>query len=105
MCVIESQYLMLIQQPGLTDLIQPLLTAEQTLSKHRQWRYHRDLLDTFVHLRHCMTSDQLFNSFVPVLWRCIGVFVSCVLTVILYMYVYYCPNREDQFRVKGNRIM
>ena len=72
------------QQPGLLDFISPLQSCEQVASTHRQWRLHRKVILSMECLVACMTSDQLYNKFVPILFKyitgpvssCAGFFVS-----------------------------
>ena len=64
------------QQPGLLDSIQPLLSCEQVASKFRQWRLHEQLITNFQCLVVCMTSDQLYTKFVPIMFKYITGCVS-----------------------------
>ncbi|XP_065895478.1 serine/threonine-protein phosphatase 4 regulatory subunit 4-like isoform X2 [Dysidea avara] len=66
--------------PGLTEFIPGLLAMEQTCAKNNcKWRLHSDLLKQFSCLVHCLTSDQIYSKFVPLLFR--YVCSSCVLPV------------------------
>ncbi len=60
------------QQPGLLDFINPLQSCEQLASTYRQWRLHQELLVSMECLVTCMTSDQLYNKFVPILFKYIA---------------------------------
>ncbi len=78
---------MCTQQPGLLDFINPLQSCEQQASIYRQWRLHQELLVSMECLVTCMTSDQLYNKFVPILFKCIStpvsnlhIFLHCIST-------------------------
>ncbi|XP_019850804.1 PREDICTED: serine/threonine-protein phosphatase 4 regulatory subunit 4-like [Amphimedon queenslandica] len=76
------------RQPGIPELIQPLLHFEQLASSCRQWRLHSNLLDSLSCLTRCMTSDQLYSKFVPIYWKCIsrnGVSVHDMTTPTTYV--------------------
>ena len=83
-----SFFLVFSQQPGLLEFIQPLLNVEQLASKCRQWRLHRNFLEEFSFLNFCMTSDQLYNKFVPVCWKYVG--KSVRLSFFVFMCVCVC---------------
>ena len=88
-------FLLCSQQPGLLEFIQPLLNVEQLASKCRQWRLHSTLLEEFSCLTVCMTSDQLYNKFVPVCWKYVGksvrfCFCSFSLCVCMCSYLVTC---------------
>ena len=70
--------LLFLQQPGLTDFIPGLLSAEQIASTCRQWRLHSTLLEQFSFLSSCLTSDQLCARITPLLIKHISSNVSTV---------------------------
>jgi serine/threonine-protein phosphatase 4 regulatory subunit 4 len=57
-------------------LIQPLLSCEQVASKFHQWRLLEQLITNFQCLVACMTSDQLYTKFVPIIFKYITGSVS-----------------------------
>ena len=72
--------LLLPQQPGLLDFVQPLLSCEQVSSKFHQWRLHEQVITNFQCLVVCMTSDQLYTKFVPIMIKYITGSVSDHMT-------------------------
>ena len=56
---------------------------EQTCAKGSKWRLHSDLLNQFACLVHCMTSEQIYLKFVPLLFKYISITVSVTLSVRL----------------------
>jgi serine/threonine-protein phosphatase 4 regulatory subunit 4 len=73
------------RQPGLLELIQPLLHLEQVASTSRQWRLHCMYLENMSCLAYCMTSDQLYYKFVPLCWKCISKNVSIIMSTFNVM--------------------
>ena len=58
-----------MQQPGLGEFIGPLLAFDQLASSLRQWRLHRELMKACKCLVTCMTSEQIYAKFVPVMQK------------------------------------
>ncbi|XP_071835230.1 serine/threonine-protein phosphatase 4 regulatory subunit 4-like isoform X3 [Apostichopus japonicus] len=54
-----------------SDVIPALLSAESRAAASRNWRLHSDILDKFSCLAKCLTSDQIYHKFVPVVFHCI----------------------------------
>ena len=69
-------FLPLPQQPGLFEFIAPLLAFEQLAAAIRQWRLHRDLVTSFKCLVSCLTSEQIYSKFVPLMLKYITGTVS-----------------------------
>ena len=80
------------QQPGLLDFIQPLLSCEQVASKFRQWRLHEQLITNFQCLVVCMTSDQLYTKFVPIMFKyitgCVSDHVTGSANLINFLFLF-----------------
>eukprot|EP00731_Ephydatia_muelleri_P033344 Em0028g19a len=76
------------RHPGLLELIPALTACEQTASGCRQWRLHEELLNGFSCLSRCMTSDQLYTKFTPIMYKYIS--KSCVLPVKMAAGKTYC---------------
>ena len=72
-----------LQAPGLSEFIPGLLAMEQTCAKSSKWRLHSDLLNQFACLVHCMTSDQIYLKFVPLLFKYICITVSLSVCVFV----------------------
>ena len=60
------------QHPGLSEFIGPLLAAEGVASNGLQWRLHEEIVAGFSILVYCLTSDQLYSKFVPLLFKIIA---------------------------------
>lgn len=73
---------------GLLEIIPALTACEQTASGFRQWRVHEELLNGFSCLTRCMTSDQLYGKFTPIVYKHIS--KSCVLPVKMAAGRTYC---------------
>ncbi|XP_070577702.1 serine/threonine-protein phosphatase 4 regulatory subunit 4-like isoform X14 [Ptychodera flava] len=54
---------------GLADLVPALMAAESQAACSRRWRLHRDLITQFECLPKCLTSDQIYYKFLPVLFK------------------------------------
>lgn len=56
---------------GMADVIPALLSTESRASASRNWRLHADILDKYSCLTKCLTSDQVYQKFVPIVFHCI----------------------------------
>ncbi|XP_077996015.1 serine/threonine-protein phosphatase 4 regulatory subunit 4-like [Glandiceps talaboti] len=54
---------------GLSDLVPALLASESLAACTRQWRLHAEILSQFACLPKCLTSDQIYYKFVPVMFK------------------------------------
>ncbi|XP_072036473.1 serine/threonine-protein phosphatase 4 regulatory subunit 4-like [Amphiura filiformis] len=54
---------------GLSELIPAFMSAENQASNSMNWRLHADVLDKFSALPRCLTSDQIHNKFVPLVYK------------------------------------
>ena len=70
-----------IQVTGLSELIPAFLSAETQASNSRNWRLHADILDKFSALPRCLTSDQIHNKFVPLVYKQITTHVSPLISI------------------------
>jgi hypothetical protein len=55
------------KHPGLQEFIGPLLLCDQVASSQCQWRLHRDFLASLTCVVSCMTSDQIYSKFIPLI--------------------------------------
>ena len=57
------------QHPGLIEFISPLISCDQMLASHRQWRLHHKFMVACKCVGVCMTSDQIHAKFVPLMFK------------------------------------
>nr|XP_002737817.1 PREDICTED: serine/threonine-protein phosphatase 4 regulatory subunit 4 [Saccoglossus kowalevskii] len=54
---------------GLNDLVPALMASESLAACSKQWRLHADILTQFSCLPKCLTSDQIYYKFIPMMFK------------------------------------
>lgn len=77
--VIDIPMSCLFQLNNLSDLIASLIACELAVASSSNWRLHVELLEKFACFPKCLTSDQIYYKFVPLLFRLLSSNVSTTL--------------------------
>ncbi|XP_071963727.1 serine/threonine-protein phosphatase 4 regulatory subunit 4-like [Antedon mediterranea] len=85
---------------GLSELIPALCEAELNISQCRRWRLHVSMLEKLSCLPKCLTSDQIYSKFIPIvtkhitMHRVLPVKRAAVRTLCVFMRY----NRKQEHR-------
>ena len=72
------------QLNNLSELIASLVACELAIASSSNWRLHVELLEKFACFPKCLTSDQIYYKFVPLLFRLLSSNVSTANPNLLF---------------------
>ena len=81
-----------LQLNNLSDLIPSLIACELAVASSSNWRLHVEILEKFSCFPKCLTSDQIYYKFVPLLFRLLS---SNVSKIVFFASVHKSADNPD----------